>query len=153
MRGECANVDSFLLIQSLDGFGPTRTREPTPRTVPSISPASSALGYLCWCFFPVKPVQCMAVLCMLPASNAVHGPLIFCFPQLYTYISHAQILVSSPLSSSFPLCFLISSVSTLKITFLCSLSCPTLLNCALRKTVCNRLNVILLYQCKSVKNI
>lgn len=67
-----------------------------------------------------------AVLSVLPAFNAVHGPLVMCFRQLYIYVSHAQTLVISPLSFSFTLSFLISSVSTWKTTFLCGLSCPAL---------------------------
>lgn len=90
--------------------------------------------------------QCTAVLCMLPAFDALHGPLMIYLSQLYGYVFHAQILVSSPLSSSFTLYFLISSVSTWKITFLFNLSCPTLCQPVQWEKLCmhsNRLNVIL----------
>lgn len=52
--------------------------------------------------------QCTALLCMLPAFDVVHGPPMIRLSQLYAYVFHAQILVSSPLSSLFNLYFLIS---------------------------------------------
>lgn len=122
---------TFSSSRALMDAGCPTSSSPTPSTVLSIAPAtaSSALGSFCWCFTVESvPVHWSALCatCIYHGARSSHYVLLL---TVYLCIAH------SPLSSTFTLSFLISSFSTCKITFLCSLSCPTLPACALGKTV------------------